>query len=53
MACMEHTCKDPKCDWFGMDNKLCQSCPKCGGEVWSTCDEHPEDDDIEEDYDES
>jgi len=40
MACLEHLCTNPKCDWSTMSNSRWQgSCPKCGERVTSVFDE--------------
>lgn len=40
MACFEHSCMNPQCDWFMMDNDSRKRfCPKCGAKVCSFFDE--------------
>jgi len=40
MACMDHVCTNPKCDWQSCDNvPRYEACPKCGSPVQSSCDE--------------
>lgn len=49
MACMEHWCTKPGCDFAAFDNNSGpDSCPKCGWPVQHTCDELPEDVEIDE-----
>ena len=43
MACMDHVCTNPKCDWQSCDNvPRYEACPKCGSPVQSSCDEDPD-----------
>ena len=40
MACFEHECTNPKCNWSSMSNSRGPaSCPKCGERVTSHFDE--------------
>jgi len=46
MACMEHQCTNPTCDWFTFNNQQGPGvCPKCGHNVSHHFDEDPIDHD--------
>jgi predicted nucleic acid-binding Zn-ribbon protein len=44
MACMDHECSNPKCNWWAGNNEpsVLGGCPKCGAHVISTFDEEPD-----------
>lgn len=44
MACMDHQCSNPKCNWWDGNNEpsVLGGCPKCGAHVISTFDEEPD-----------
>ena len=44
MACMEHHCTNPTCNWSEMDNESHKACPKCSAKVRSYFDEQADHD---------